>query len=56
MIDQAIADLPEAARAVREGNGRAIDALKGHVMKQTRGRADPQMLDSLLRTSIARNS
>jgi aspartyl-tRNA(Asn)/glutamyl-tRNA(Gln) amidotransferase subunit B len=43
----AIAELPEAAAAVRAGKTRALDALKGHVMRATRGRADPQVLDEV---------
>lgn len=56
LVDAAIAEMPQAARAVADGNDRAIDALKGLVMRQTRGRADPELLDSLLRTTIAANS
>ena len=56
LVNEAIAEKPEAARAVAEGKDRAIDALKGLVMRKTRGRADPEVLDSLLRTTIAGNS
>lgn len=56
LVDEAIAEKPEAARAVADGKDRAIDALKGLVMRKTRGRADPDVLDSLLRTTIAGNS
>ena len=56
LVDEAIAEMPQAAVAVRDGNDRAIDALKGLVMRKTRGRADPELLDSLLRTTIAANS
>ena len=56
LVNEAIAEKPEAARAVAERKDRAIDALKGLVMRKTRGRADPEVLDSLLRTTIAGNS
>ncbi|MFT4513671.1 MAG: aspartyl-tRNA(Asn)/glutamyl-tRNA(Gln) amidotransferase subunit B [Planctomycetota bacterium] len=56
LVDEAIAEKPEAARAVAAGKDRAIDALMGLVMRKTRGRADPDVLDSLLRTTIAGNS
>ncbi|MFT7535305.1 MAG: aspartyl-tRNA(Asn)/glutamyl-tRNA(Gln) amidotransferase subunit B, partial [Hyphomicrobiaceae bacterium] len=56
LVNEAIAEKPEAARAVADGKDRAIDALKGLVMRKTRGRADPDVLDSLLRTTIAGNS
>ena len=56
LVDEAIAEMPQAASAVAAGTDRAIDALKGLVMRKTRGRADPGLLDSLLRTTIAANS
>jgi len=56
LVAAAIAENPEAAQAVADGKDRAIDALKGFVMRKTRGRADPDVLDSLLRTTIAGNS
>ncbi|MBL8754515.1 MAG: hypothetical protein JNK15_14520 [Planctomycetes bacterium] len=52
-VAAAIAALPAAAEAVREGKDKAIDALKGHVMRATRGRADPALVDALLRSRIA---
>ena len=56
LIDEAITELPQAAQAVANGNDRAIDALKGLVMRKIQGRADPKVLDSLLRKTIAANS
>ncbi len=49
----AIEALPEAAAAVRVGKQKAFDALKGHVMRATRGRADPAVVDELLRAALA---
>ncbi|MBL8748874.1 MAG: Asp-tRNA(Asn)/Glu-tRNA(Gln) amidotransferase subunit GatB [Planctomycetes bacterium] len=53
-VAAAIAALPEAAAAVRAGKERAIDALKGHVMRATKGRSDPVLVDTLLRQSLSR--
>jgi aspartyl-tRNA(Asn)/glutamyl-tRNA(Gln) amidotransferase subunit B len=50
----AVRAMPEAAAAVRDGKDRAIDALKGHVMRATKGRADPDLVDRLLRDAIGR--
>src|SRR5262249_27824186 len=52
LLEQAIAARPEAAAAVRAGRLRALDALKGHVMRSTRGRADPALLERLLRERL----
>ncbi len=52
LVDAAIQALPEAAAAVRGGKEKALDALKGHVMRATRGRADPAVLDTLLRAAL----
>ena len=49
----ATAALPEAAAAVHSGKAKALDALKGHMMRATRGRADPTVVDKLLRDTIA---
>ncbi|MBX3462551.1 MAG: Asp-tRNA(Asn)/Glu-tRNA(Gln) amidotransferase subunit GatB [Planctomycetes bacterium] len=53
LVAAALAALPEAAAAVQAGKERALDALKGHVMRQTKGRADPDLVDRLLRAAIA---
>ena len=54
LVDASVSALPEAAAAVRDGRERALDALKGHVMRATRGRADPDTVDRLLRAAIDR--
>ncbi|MCK5943034.1 MAG: Asp-tRNA(Asn)/Glu-tRNA(Gln) amidotransferase subunit GatB [Planctomycetes bacterium] len=53
LVDDAIAALPKAVATFREGKEKALDALKGHVMKATRGRADHEVVDRLLRAAIA---
>jgi aspartyl-tRNA(Asn)/glutamyl-tRNA(Gln) amidotransferase subunit B len=52
LVQAAVAALPEASAAVRAGKERALDALKGHVMRATKGRADPTVVDDLLRTCL----
>ncbi|HEX5053852.1 MAG TPA: Asp-tRNA(Asn)/Glu-tRNA(Gln) amidotransferase subunit GatB [Planctomycetota bacterium] len=52
LVAAAIDALPEAAAAVRAGKDRAIDALKGNVMRATKGRADPGLVDEMLRAAI----
>lgn len=54
LVDAAIAALPAAAADVAAGKDKALDAMKGHVMRATKGRADPQVLDAMLRATIAR--
>ncbi|MFY9345346.1 MAG: Asp-tRNA(Asn)/Glu-tRNA(Gln) amidotransferase subunit GatB [Planctomycetota bacterium] len=53
LVAAAIAALPEAAAAVRAGRSKALDALKGHVMRATRGRAAPEVVDALLQRALA---
>jgi aspartyl-tRNA(Asn)/glutamyl-tRNA(Gln) amidotransferase subunit B len=52
LVLAAVAALPEAAAAVRAGKRKALDALKGHVMRATRGRADPATVDALLAAAL----
>ena len=40
---------PKPANEFREGKEKAINALKGQVMRATRGKANPQAVDQLLR-------
>jgi len=46
---QAISDDPDAAEKFRGGKEGAINALKGSVMKATRGQANPKIVDETLR-------
>ena len=50
----AIAADPAAVAKVKAGNDKAINALKGPIMKATRGKADPKVIDELLRSLIAK--
>lgn len=40
---------PKPTAEFKAGKGNAINALKGQVMKATRGRADPRLIDGILR-------
>ncbi|MEO0509582.1 MAG: Asp-tRNA(Asn)/Glu-tRNA(Gln) amidotransferase subunit GatB [Verrucomicrobiota bacterium] len=48
----AIAGNPKAVGQYKDGNEKAINALKGPVMKATKGKANPAMLDQLLKKLI----
>ena len=52
MVDDAIAGQPDAAQRVRDGNEKAIGALVGAVMKASRGQANPQRVNELLRERL----
>jgi aspartyl-tRNA(Asn)/glutamyl-tRNA(Gln) amidotransferase subunit B len=52
MVDAAIAAQPDAAARVRDGNHKAIGALVGAVMKASRGQANPQVVNQLLRDRL----
>ena len=49
---EAIADNIKAVSEYRAGNLKALNALKGPVMKATKGKANPAMLDDLLKQLI----
>ena len=53
LVKKAIVDLPAAAMDVRQGKRKALDALKGSVMRATKGKADPVALDALLLRELA---
>ena len=56
LVEAALAALPQAAATFLEGKEKALDALKGHVMKATRGRADHEVVDRMLREAIAQSA
>ena len=49
---EAIAGNAKAVGQYKEGNTKALNALKGPVMKATKGKANPAMLDALLKKLI----
>ena len=44
---------PAAVAKFKAGNDKAINALKGPIMKATRGKADPKIVDALLRKLLS---
>ena len=52
-VDAAIAADPGAAQKVRDGNVKAIGALVGAVMRQTKGQANPGLVNQLLRERLS---
>ncbi len=50
--DTAIAHDPKSAEQVRAGNAKAINALKGAVMKLSAGKANPKLVDEILRKKL----
>src|SRR6266540_4965161 len=53
VIDEAIAENPGPVEQFRKGKEGAINALVGHVMKKTRGSANPQVAADLLRERLS---
>jgi aspartyl-tRNA(Asn)/glutamyl-tRNA(Gln) amidotransferase subunit B len=52
ICDQVIAENAKAADQVRQGNAKAIGALVGGVMRLTQGKANPQLVNELLRARL----
>ncbi|HEY4300686.1 MAG TPA: Asp-tRNA(Asn)/Glu-tRNA(Gln) amidotransferase subunit GatB [Candidatus Didemnitutus sp.] len=50
--DAAIAGDPKSAEQVRSGNAKAINALKGAVMKLSTGKANPKLVDEILKKKL----
>jgi len=48
----AIAANPKSAADFRAGKENAINAMKGFVMKQSKGRANPKLVDEILRRQL----
>ncbi|MFW6386894.1 MAG: Asp-tRNA(Asn)/Glu-tRNA(Gln) amidotransferase subunit GatB [Bacillota bacterium] len=52
IVEQVIEDNPDAVEDIRGGKDRAIGYLVGQVMKETRGKANPQMVNQMFRDKI----
>ena len=52
IVAAAIEANPEAAEQIRAGNGKAIGAIVGAVMKETKGRADGGEVNRLIRSQL----
>jgi aspartyl-tRNA(Asn)/glutamyl-tRNA(Gln) amidotransferase subunit B len=53
LVDEAIASHPDAVAQVRAGKDRAIGPLVGAVMQKSSGKANPKLVNELLRNKIA---
>jgi len=53
IVLKVIADNPEPVEDFKNGKDRAIGFLVGQVMKETRGKANPQMVNKLLREKLS---
>ena len=52
IIDEVLANNPQSVEDFHNGKDRAIGFLVGQIMKQTRGKANPQVVNKLLMASI----
>jgi aspartyl-tRNA(Asn)/glutamyl-tRNA(Gln) amidotransferase subunit B len=48
ICERVIAEQSDAAQKVRDGNPKAIGVLVGAVMRETKGKANPQLVNQLL--------
>jgi len=53
IVAAAVESNPEAAEQIRAGNGKAIGAIVGAVMKETKGRADGGEVNRLIREKLS---
>ena len=54
-VEEAISDNPHAVETIRGGNTKPMGFLVGQIMKATSGRAEPQLVNALLRERLALN-
>jgi aspartyl-tRNA(Asn)/glutamyl-tRNA(Gln) amidotransferase subunit B len=52
IVEKAMADNPAAVEKIREGNGKAIGAIVGAVMRETQGRADGGEVNRIIRERL----
>jgi aspartyl-tRNA(Asn)/glutamyl-tRNA(Gln) amidotransferase subunit B len=52
IVEKAMADNPDAVEKIREGNGKAIGAIVGAVMRETKGRADGGEVNRLVQQKL----
>jgi aspartyl-tRNA(Asn)/glutamyl-tRNA(Gln) amidotransferase subunit B len=52
IVEEVLANNPEAVAKIRAGNKKPVDFLIGQVMKSTRGKADPSALTKLIQKKL----
>jgi aspartyl-tRNA(Asn)/glutamyl-tRNA(Gln) amidotransferase subunit B len=52
MVEEVLAQNPEAVAKIKEGNKKPVDFLIGQVMRKTRGKADPAALTKLIQKKL----
>ena len=52
MVDAVLAANPKNVEQYRAGNGKALNALVGQIMKGSQGKANPQQVNDLLRQKL----
>jgi Asp-tRNA(Asn)/Glu-tRNA(Gln) amidotransferase B subunit len=52
VVDRVVAANPELVAKFRDGKRGVLDALVGQVMRETRGRANPKLVNDLLERAI----
>ena len=52
IVENIIEDNPDAVDDIKNGKDKAIGFLVGQVMKETRGKANPQMVNQMFRDKI----
>jgi len=52
IIDTVLAANPKNVEEYRAGNGKALNALVGQIMKGSQGKANPQQVNELLRAKL----
>ncbi len=55
VVDEVIAAHPDAVESYLGGEEKVVGFLVGQVMRETQGKADPRLVNELLRTSLAGN-
>ena len=53
IVDEVIAANPKSVEEFRAGKDKAFNALVGHAMKASKGKADPTAVGALLRAKLA---
>jgi len=52
LVEEAIANNPQAVEDFKAGKGKALGALVGYIMGQTRGQANPQLVNKMLKERL----